>query len=138
MSVYFQHSPSLFLIESTGPFCLLRFSRLKLLNMKIIPNKAIKKISRKSTWYGNFSRLAALRVIFSKKNKKNTFLDKVYGNMCTKFQVCIVFSLARRRDKNEYINTYTHIQVKLGISSIGRSSHVDFFLLTNYFVIVHA
>ena len=32
------------------------------------------------------------------KNKKNTFLDKVNGSMCAKFQVCIVFRLARRRD----------------------------------------
>ena len=28
---------------------------------------------------------------FFKKTKKKTFLDKVYGSMCTKFQVCIVF-----------------------------------------------
>ena len=31
---------------------------------------------------------------------KNLFLDKVNGSMCTKFQVCIVFRLARRRDTN--------------------------------------
>ena len=31
------------------------------------------------------------------KTKKKTFLDKVYGSVCTEFQVCIVFSLARRR-----------------------------------------
>ena len=36
---------------------------------------------------------------------KNLFLDKVYGSMCTKFQVCIVFCLARRRDTQ--INTRT-------------------------------
>ena len=32
---------------------------------------------------------------------KNPFLDKVYGSMCTKFQVCIVFRLVRRRDTNK-------------------------------------
>ena len=32
--------------------------------------------------------------------EKNTFLDKVNGSMCTKFQVCIDFRLARRRDTN--------------------------------------
>ena len=37
---------------------------------------------------------------------KDTFLDKVYGSMCTKFQVCIVFRLARSRDTNKYIHTY--------------------------------
>ena len=42
---------------------------------------------------------------------KNLFLDKVNGSMCAKFQVCIAFCLARRRDTNTYshthINTYT-------------------------------
>ena len=65
--------------------------------------------------------VAALRVIFFEKTKY-PFLDKVYGSMCTKFQVCIDFRLARRRE----INTYTHIQVKLGISSTGCSPHVEF------------
>ena len=32
---------------------------------------------------------------------KNPFLDKVNGSMCAKFQVCIVFRLARRRDTNK-------------------------------------
>ena len=39
---------------------------------------------------------------------KNPFLDKVNGSMCAKFQVCIVFRLARRREthkKNKYIHT---------------------------------
>ena len=54
---------------------------------------------------------------------KNAFLDKVNGSMCAKFQVCIVFRLARRRDTK---NTYTHIKVKLGMSSTGCSPHVDF------------
>ena len=51
---------------------------------------------------------------------KNPFLDKVYESMCTKFQVCIFFRLARRRDTDRWIHTYihkyTHIQVNLGIS----------------------
>ena len=51
---------------------------------------------------------------------KKQFLHKVYGSMCIEFQVCIVFRLAKRRDK------YTHIQVKLGISSTGCSPHLDF------------
>ena len=58
---------------------------------------------------------------------KTPFLDKVYGSMRTKFQVCIVFRLARRRDPN----TYTHIQVKIGISSTGCSPHVDFDIIFN-------
>ena len=32
------------------------------------------------------------------KTIKNPFLDKVNGSMCAKFQVCIVFRLAWRRD----------------------------------------
>ena len=36
---------------------------------------------------------------------KGLFLDKVYGSMCAKFQVCMVFRLARRRDTNKQINT---------------------------------
>ena len=40
---------------------------------------------------------------------KNLFLDKVNGSMCAKFQVCIVFRLARRRDTNKYIHKYTNI-----------------------------
>ena len=42
---------------------------------------------------------------------KNPFLDKANGSMCAKFQVCIVFRLARRRDTitqiNKQIHTYT-------------------------------
>ena len=42
---------------------------------------------------------------------KNLFLDKVYGSMCTKFQVCIVFRLAIRRDTNKLIPSYkSHIR----------------------------
>ena len=32
---------------------------------------------------------------------ENPFLDKVKGSMCAKFQVCIVFHLARRRDTHK-------------------------------------
>ena len=32
---------------------------------------------------------------------KNPFLDRVNGSMCAKFQVCIVVSVARRRDTNK-------------------------------------
>ena len=31
---------------------------------------------------------------------KNSFLDKVNGSMCAKFQVCIIVGVARRRDTN--------------------------------------
>ena len=65
--------------------------------------------------------LAAVTVIFLKKTK-NQFLDKINGSMSTKFQVCIVFRLARRRDTNKQ----TNIQVNLRISSAGCSPHVDF------------
>ena len=40
---------------------------------------------------------------------KNPFLDRVNGSMCAKFQICIVFRLARRRDPIKYTNTNTHI-----------------------------
>ena len=39
---------------------------------------------------------------------KNQFLYKVQGRICTKFQVCIVFRLATRRDTNTYSHTYIH------------------------------
>ena len=42
---------------------------------------------------------------------KHSFLDKVNGSMCTKFQVCIVVSVAGRRDTNKYINTYTNTHI---------------------------
>ena len=38
---------------------------------------------------------------FFEKTKKNPFLEKVNGSMYAKFQVCIVFRLARRRDTNK-------------------------------------
>ena len=34
------------------------------------------------------------------KTEKKTFLDKVNGSMCAKFQVCIVFRSARLFDTN--------------------------------------
>ena len=33
--------------------------------------------------------------------KTKPFLDKVNGSMCAKFQVCIVVSVARRRETNK-------------------------------------
>ena len=42
------------------------------------------------------------------KKTKNSFLDKVNGSMCAKFQVCFVFRLARRRDTNKSTNTQIH------------------------------
>ena len=60
------------------------------------------------------------------KTIKNPFSDMVYGSMCAKFQVCIVFRLARRRDTNTQTHKYTHIRVNLRISSTGCSPHVDF------------
>ena len=73
------------------------FFRPTTLLYKAIFNKMIEEICRKSMWHGSFLRLAALRVIFFKKTKK-LFLEKVYGSMCTKFEVCIVFRLSRRLD----------------------------------------
>ena len=43
---------------------------------------------------------------FFRQNKKHV-LDEVNASMCAKYQVCIVFRLARRRDKNKYIHKYT-------------------------------
>ena len=60
------------------------------------------------------------------KKIKHSFLDKVDGSMCAKFQVCIVFRLARRRDTNTQTHKDTHIRVNLRISSTGCSPHVDF------------
>ena len=57
-------------------------------------NEAIEEICGKSTWLGNFSRLADLGVVFFEKIK-NPILDMAYRSVCTKFQVCIVFRLAR-------------------------------------------
>ena len=38
---------------------------------------------------------------FFEKTKKKTFLNMVQGSVCTIFQVCNVFRLARRRDSNK-------------------------------------
>ena len=62
---------------------------------------------------------------FFRQDKKHV-LDEVNASMCVKHQVCIVFRLARRRDRNKYIHKFTNIQVKLGISSTSCSPHVDF------------
>ena len=58
---------------------------------------------------------------------KNPFLDKVNGSMCAKFQVCIVVSVARRRDTNKYIHTQTHTYTSEFKNILGGCSpHVDF------------
>ena len=46
--------------------------------------------------------------LIEKAKNKNLFLDKVNESMCAKFQVCIVFRLARRRDTITRIHKYTH------------------------------
>ena len=55
---------------------------------------------------------------FFEKTKKKTFLDKVNGSMCAKFQVCIVFRLASRLDTNKYIHKYAHTQIHKYTSEI--------------------
>ena len=60
---------------------------------------------------------------------KNPFLDKVNGSMCAKFQVCIVVSVAWRRDTNKYIHKHTHIQVNLRISSV--AARLTWILINN-------
>ena len=58
---------------------------------------------------------------------KNPFLDKVNGSMCAKFQVCIVVSVAARRDTNKYINTNTHTYTSEFKNILGGCSpNVDF------------
>ena len=57
---------------------------------------------------------------------KNPFLDMVKGSACTKFQLCIVFRLARMSHAGPQIGRTTHLQVKIGISSTGCSPQVDF------------
>ena len=55
---------------------------------------------------------------------KNPFFDKVNGSMCAKFQVCIVFRLARGRDRRSH--RHTSIQIKIGMFLTGCSPHMDF------------
>ena len=57
----------------------------------------MEEMCAKATRPDSFSRLAALRVTFSKRQ----FLDIFLGSVCTKFQVCIVFRLVgkSRTDK---------------------------------------
>ena len=58
---------------------------------------------------------------------KNPFLDKVNGSMCAKFQVCIVVSVARRRDTNKQTNKYTNTYTSEFRNILGGCSpHVDF------------
>ena len=53
---------------------------------------------------------------------KNYLLDKVKESVCTKFQVCIIFSLVRRFLPNRQ----THFRLNIGISLTGCSAHGDF------------
>ena len=89
---------------------------------RIYNNKAIEAIHVTQKFFEASGR----RGDFFEKNK-NQFLDELNGSMCAKFQVSIVYRLARRRGtKNTQIHKYTHIQVKLRISSTGCTLHVDF------------
>ena len=64
---------------------------------------------------------------FLEKRKKKTFFDMVNGSVCTKFKVCIVFRLARRRDTKKYIHTQTHTYTSEFKNILGGCSpHVDF------------
>ena len=78
---------------------------------KVKKKKAIEEKCEKYTWHGTFSRLAALGITFSKKQKQKPFLHAVFRSMCTKFQVSIVFRLVRRsridRDTHQTTNIYT-------------------------------
>ena len=61
----------------------------------------------------SFALISAMQVFGKLKNKtieeyfdffektKNTFLVKVNGSMCAKFQVCIVFRLAKKSDPDK-------------------------------------
>ena len=55
------------------------------------------------------------------EKRKKPFLDKINGSMCTKFQVCIVVSVARRRDTHiqKYTSEFKNILA-------GCSPHEDF------------
>ena len=58
---------------------------------------------------GNMRKIHVTRQFFEASGRhrdffektKNVFLHKVYESMCTKFQVCVVFRLARRRVTNK-------------------------------------
>ena len=92
------------IILTSNHFNLLNYNlqcfHMLFISLNINMNKAIEEICEKSTWHGSFSILAAVTGIWSKKTK-NPFLDKVNGSMCAKFQVCIVFRLARRRETHK-------------------------------------
>ena len=56
------------------------------------------------TW--EFFEASARHGDFFEKTKKNPFLDMVNRSMCAKFQVCIVFRLARRTRTNSQIDKH--------------------------------
>ena len=67
-------------------------------------------------------KIHVLRQFCEARGRHSDFFEKWSMEVCAKFQVCIVFRVARRRDTNPC----THIQVKLGISLTGSLPHVDF------------
>ena len=75
------------------------------------------------TW--KFLEANGLQVYFFEK--KNVFRYG-RGGMGTKFQVCIFFFGQKAPYRHTYTQTnrHTYLQVKIGISSIGYSSHADF------------
>ena len=89
---------------------------------EICINKAIKEICEKSMWHGSFLRLAAVTRIFSAKQKTHFKIRSM--RVCVQNIRSVLF-FVWPWDVAQ-INTYTNIQVKLGISSTGCSVHVDF------------
>ena len=91
--------------------------------------RILKKKEKKTRKLRQFFEASGTQGNFFEKIK-NPFLDKVYGSMCTKFQVCIVFIESGGVTQiHTAMHTYTHIQVKLEISPTGCSPHVDFDIL---------
>ena len=68
-------------------------------------NVKVKK-SQKQSSRGDMQKIHVTRQFFEASGRhgdliektKNSFIDKVSGSMCARFQVCIVVSVARRRD----------------------------------------
>ena len=66
------------------------------------------RLKKQQGYRGDMGKIHVTRQLFEDSGRhgdliektKRPFLDKVNGSMCTKFQVCIVFRLARRRDTN--------------------------------------
>ena len=79
----------------------------------------LKQKKKKQVNRGDMRKIPVTRQFFAASSRhgdffektKKTFLDKVNGSMCTKFQVCFVFRLARRfrSDKPTSQQTNPHI-----------------------------